>query len=51
MKFDALREIMKLHFPKMLRFVRNHATPFIAHITHNGVDVKETGGRAGGRRK
>jgi len=35
----------------MLRFVRNHATPFVAHITGNGVDVRETGGRPGARRK
>jgi hypothetical protein len=51
MKFDALRETMKRHFPKMLRFVRNQSLPFVAHITANGVDVKETGGRPGARRK
>lgn len=51
MKFEALRATMKCHFPTMLRFVRNHATPFVAHITGNGVDVRVTGGRPGARRK
>ncbi|HSK02639.1 MAG TPA: hypothetical protein VK932_15415 [Kofleriaceae bacterium] len=51
MKIDELRATIARHFPKMLRCVRNQATPFLAHITAAGVEVRQTGGRPGGRRK
>lgn len=51
MKIDELREAIVRHFPRMLRHVRNEATPFLAHITGAGVEVRQTGGRLGARRK
>lgn len=50
-RLDELRATIVRHFPKMLRCVRNQATPFLAHITAAGVEVRQTGGRPGGRRK
>lgn len=51
MGFDVLRSTTKNRFPNMLRFVQSHATPFVAHVTANGVDVKETNGRRAAIRK
>ena len=38
MTIDELRETIVRHFPRMLRHVRNEATPFLAHITREGID-------------
>lgn len=44
--YDALRELVKARYAVMVRHVRNHSTPFIAHVTRDEVRV-----HVGGQRK
>ena len=43
--FDELRALAKQHFNTMFRHVCTQATPYVAHVTRNGVDVRFGGGR------
>jgi hypothetical protein len=46
LRLDRLRELTKEHYHAMLRYVRTRATPFLAHVSRAGLNIRVGGERS-----